>query len=187
MKKVDRDIITETLGVQPVKINSVLFSAQIRQRLYWTNIPFVIPTQRLVTTKLTDVLEKDVDDRYYIKQGTLGYITSAGTNRWKSGSLTINPEFARPVTASCWKMHRADTDSYVSTEYFPNDRTNVRRLVPIETERLQTLPDNYTLVENGLSIAKSDKLRWEMIGNAWTVSVVEHIFKGLILPQNIHI
>lgn len=55
----------------------------------------------------------------------------------------------------------------------------MRRLLPIETERLQTLPDNYTLIEDGRSISKSDRHRWEMIGNAWTVAVVEYIFKGL--------
>ena len=43
MKNADKDIITEQLGVKPVKINSVLFSAQVRNRLYWTNIPFATP------------------------------------------------------------------------------------------------------------------------------------------------
>lgn len=179
MKMADRNIITKELEVEPVEINSVLFSGQVRRRLYWTNIPFIVPSQRLVTTTLSDVLETDVDDRYYIKPGTLGYITSPGTGKWRGGNKTINPEFARPVVASCWKMHRADTDSYVSTEYCPDGRTNVRRLLPIETERLQTLPDNYTLIEDGRSISKSDRHRWEMIGNAWTVAVVEYIFKGL--------
>lgn len=184
MKKADKDIITKELGVEPVEINSVLFSGQIRRRLYWTNIPFVVPTERMVTTKLADILEPSVADRYYVKEGTLGYITSAGTNKWRSGNRTINPEFGRPVVASCWKIHRADTDSYVTTEYRPEGRTNVRRLLPVETERLQTLPDNYTLIEDGRSVPKSDRHRWEMIGNCWTVSVVEYIFKGL-LSQNI--
>ena len=40
MKKEYLDIITEYLGVEPVLINSSLFSAQNRQRYYWTNIPF---------------------------------------------------------------------------------------------------------------------------------------------------
>jgi len=40
MKKEWQDVITDTLGVQPVKINSKLFTAQNRPRLYWTNIPF---------------------------------------------------------------------------------------------------------------------------------------------------
>lgn len=39
MKKEDRDIITQTFGVEPIMINSALVSAQQRKRLYWTNIP----------------------------------------------------------------------------------------------------------------------------------------------------
>lgn len=35
-----KDIITEQLGVEPIFINSSLFSAQSRKRYYWTNIPF---------------------------------------------------------------------------------------------------------------------------------------------------
>ena len=41
MKKEWEDIISEELGVQPIKINSNLVSAQNRERLYWTNIPVV--------------------------------------------------------------------------------------------------------------------------------------------------
>lgn len=45
-----------------------------------------------------------------------------------------------------------------------------RRLTPIECERLQTLPDNYT---EGVSNTQ----RYKMIGNGWTVDVIKHIFK----------
>ena len=48
----------------------------------------------------------------------------------------------------------------------------VRKLYPIEAERLQTLPDNYT---EGIS----DTQRYKCIGNGWTVDVIAHIFKGL--------
>lgn len=157
----------------------MLFSGQIRRRLYWTNIPFIVPTERLVDTKLTDILENSVADRYYLKQGTLDYVMSSGTGGWRSGNRIINPEYGRPVVASCWKIHRADTDTYISTEYQPEGRTNVRRLLPIEVERLQTLPDNYTLIEDGRSLPQSDRHRWEMIGNAWTVSVIAYIFESL--------
>ena len=39
MKKEYQDVITEYMGVEPIEINSSLFSAQNRRRLYWTNIP----------------------------------------------------------------------------------------------------------------------------------------------------
>lgn len=48
----------------------------------------------------------------------------------------------------------------------------VRKLTPLECERLQTLPDNYT-------IGVSNSQRYKAIGNGWTVDVLTHIFKGL--------
>ena len=48
----------------------------------------------------------------------------------------------------------------------------IRKLTPIECERLQTLPDNYT---EGVSNSQ----RYKMLGNGWTVDVIAHIFKGL--------
>lgn len=44
----------------------------------------------------------------------------------------------------------------------------IRKLTPIECERLQTLPDNYT---EGVSNAQ----RYKMLGNGWTVDVIAHI------------
>ena len=49
---------------------------------------------------------------------------------------------------------------------------SIRRLTPIECERLQTIPDNYT---NMLS----DSQRYKCIGNGWTIDVIVHIFKHL--------
>lgn len=50
----------------------------------------------------------------------------------------------------------------------------IRRLTPIECERLQTLPDEYTSAElNGRKI--SDAQRYKMLGNGWTVDVISHI------------
>lgn len=47
-----------------------------------------------------------------------------------------------------------------------------RKLLPIECERLQTLPDNYT---KGISNTQ----RYRCIGNGWTVDVIAHILKGM--------
>ena len=48
----------------------------------------------------------------------------------------------------------------------------IRKLTPIEAERLQTLPDNYT---TGISNTQ----RYKCIGNGWTVDVIAHILGGL--------
>lgn len=175
MAKADREIVTKELGVEPILINSVLFSAQIRRRLYWTNIPVIIPTERQVSTVLADVLETTVPDKNYVCVGSLPYITNRSNKKWQVGNVSFNPKFAHPVIASCWKLHRADTDTYIQTVYNPVGRSNVRRLVPIEEERLQTLPDNYTECTG-----VSEKDRHKSIGNGWTVEVIAHIMKGML-------
>ena len=48
----------------------------------------------------------------------------------------------------------------------------IRRLTPVECERLQTVPDNYTALA-------SDTQRYRMLGNGWTVEVIKHILKNL--------
>ena len=54
----------------------------------------------------------------------------------------------------------------------PDGEYIIRKLTPVECERLQTLPDNYT---EGIS----DTQRYKCIGNGWTVDVIAHIFKGM--------
>jgi len=49
----------------------------------------------------------------------------------------------------------------------------IRKLTPLECERLQTVPDNYTS-------CVSNTQRYRMLGNGWTVDVIAHIFKGLL-------
>lgn len=172
MKNVDRDIITQQLGVKPVKINSELFSAQKRNRYYWTNINFTVPTERTTNVVTQDLLEKDVPDKYFLRQGTLNCIMTPAKRGWISHKMEIDLPISRPITASCWRTHRADTDNYVTENRTPDGRTNVRHLTPLECERLQTLPDNYTSGEK-------DKERYQAIGNGWTVDVVAHVFRGL--------
>ncbi len=58
-------------------------------------------------------------------------------------------------------------ESKVSTS-----ETTWRKLTPLECERLQTLPDNYT---EGIIAAQ----RRKAIGNGWTVDVIAHIFNGI--------
>lgn len=53
------------------------------------------------------------------------------------------------------------------------ERKSYRKLTPVECERLQTVPDNYT---NHVSNTQ----RYKMLGNGWTVDVIAHIFKGLL-------
>jgi len=51
--------------------------------------------------------------------------------------------------------------------------TNVRRLTPIECERLQGFPDDWTA-------GQSDSTRYKQMGNAVAVPVVEWIVQGIV-------
>lgn len=171
----DRNIINETLGCKGVFFNSQLLSAQNRNRIYWTNFDFDVPTIRK-EIYMQDILEDSVPDKYYLTPKMYDCIMSLATKKWVGGKKEINLKIARPLTATMHKMHRADTDNYVSTTYKPDGKTNVRRLTPLECERLQTLPDNYT---SGVS----DTQRYKCIGNGWTVDVIAHILKGLAVKN----
>lgn len=176
----DRSIIDKCLGVAGIKFNSQLLSAQNRNRIYWTNIEFEVPKER-INTYMQDVLEDAVDDKYYLSDKMYAYIMNTSTGNWQTGNMDINLQIARPLTATMHKMHRADTDNYISTEYQPQGKTNLRKLIPVETERLQTLPDDYTkygLFEDKVKII-SDTQRYIVVGNCWTVEVIKYILSHM--------
>jgi DNA-cytosine methyltransferase len=69
------------------------------------------------------------------------------------------------------------TAAYSTKEHTLIDETlHYRKLTPIECERLQTVPDDYT---NHVSNAQ----RYKMLGNGWTVDVIAHIFKVMPLQK----
>lgn len=179
----DKDIISQKLKAPAITFNSSLLSAQNRNRVYWTNINFELPKERK-NIFMQDILEENVDDKYYLSELMYQNIITPCQKGWKSGKMDINLKIARPLTATMHKMHRADTDNYVSTKYKPENKTNVRKLTPIECERLQTLPDNYTQygIKNGKVVKISDTKRYQAIGNGWTVDVISYILSNI---QNI--
>lgn len=72
MKKEWQDIISNEIGVQPIKINSNLVSAQNRERLYWTNIPLDILEDRKIF--IEDVLDESFDSKYFLKDKNVGLL-----------------------------------------------------------------------------------------------------------------
>lgn len=85
---------------------------------------------------------------------------------------------AIPSGAVAWNSGQKKQRTMVPTEESQAEEPNVyngvkyRKLTPLECERLQTVPDNYTA-------AVSNSQRYKMLGNGWTVDVIAHIFKGL--------
>lgn len=167
MRKEWEDIITKTLGVLPIKINSSLVSAQNRPRQYWTNIPNVSQPNDLGLI-LSDILQKDDDikdlHKYKLSEKAVAYMSRLrnGKPRWEYHKSELNGKSAC-LTANMYKGVPYGVIKELS-----------RKLTPIECERLQTIPDNYTS-----GVANTN--RYRMIGNSWTVDVICHIFKNLNL------
>ena len=98
-----------------------------------------------------------------IKQATKQWYIVA--EKWDGISLAYPNSITRRGRVCKWKSNTLTTQ-WDSLVY---DGT-IRRLTPIECERLQTLPDNYTEWV-------SDSQRYKMLGNWWTCDVVAHIFR----------
>ena len=190
MKQEYQDIISDLLGVQPIKINSSLVSAQNRVRLYWTNIPNVTqPKDKGL--KLKDILEIDgyVDrdkshclDANYFKGGNLKsyfekhrrqlvfsdsglcHVGDADIKANQSTKRVYHPEGKSPTLTTMGGGHREPKVNTSETTY--------RKLTPLECERLQTIPDGY-------SEGVSNSQRYRMLGNSWTADIIAHLFKGL--------
>lgn len=174
MSKEIKAFITKELGVEPILINSSLVSGQVRRRLYWTNIKIEeLPKDKGI--KLKDVLEEFVDDKYYLSEKMKKYAMSSGTKNFYV-KPEINLEKARPLTTAPNK--RAGTTTYMSDDWVNGgDSNKIRRLTPLEYERLQTLPDNYTYI-NGHKF--EDSKRYKAVGNGWTVDIITHILSFLL-------
>lgn len=103
MKKEYQDIITEYMGVEPIEINSALVSAQNRKRLYWTNIPIIdTPTDKKLV--VADILEADVDKKYYLSKKAVDYMSRLRNDkqRWEYHKNPLNGK-ASCLTANMYK------------------------------------------------------------------------------------
>jgi DNA (cytosine-5)-methyltransferase 3A len=209
-------ILSKAIGVKPIMINSSLVSAQNRQRLYWTNIGLepqglfgdletIIQQPKDKGILLKDIIEEEVDYKYFLSQKMLDYFKrhkelhdEKGTGfGYKPKSKNDKGNCLRANAALCatdnmieifggdfrhdegyrWReggksgtlMAQARTDG-TAGQALVKIGSQIRRLTPIECERLQTVKDNYT---NHVS----DSQRYKMLGNGWTVDVIAHILK----------
>jgi len=185
MSKESQDIISKYIGCEPVAINSALVSAQSRQRLYWTNIPFTMPEDKGLV--LGDILENGFTDRdkahcidaNYAKGGNLkSYFDKGRRQLVFNKPIQVNPSKKaggkQPYIQD--RVFSKQGKSHALTASFAS-RTNVddngfRKLTPLECERLQTVPEGYT---NHVSNTQ----RYKMLGNGWTVDVIATILEGI--------
>ena len=168
-KKDDIEEMSNLLGVQPIMIDSNLFSAQDRKRNYWTNIP-ITPLPTSCDTVLKDILDDNVDEKYFYNKP----FTYNGDDKKVQATLEMkghdiikrvnNKNYKSPTLTSC-------RGGNLQKKVYDNGRC--RKLTPNEYRKLQTIPDWYKM-----NVANSHI--YNMCGDGWTIEVIKHIFKGLL-------
>jgi len=216
--KLDVGIMSRALGVYPVRINSSLLTAQLRDRYYWSNIRTKETMFDLVTDipqpKDKGIMFKDIITDGYVDKdkhnALLESISRQSKNQdgMKKRNITVpgmisliyeeNNELR--CKTNTLKGYDIITENDCLDLSFPTSTTRrgrvtkgkspclmessnklysykdgiVRTVNQIEMERLQGFPDGYTSI---LSKAKAGSL----LGDGWTLPVIEHIFKFIEL------
>lgn len=194
MKREYLRVISDRVGVRPVNINSALVSAQNRNRWYWTDIRIRreglfgevfsdIPQPEDQGILMQDILEKEVDDKYYLSEKAARYVLDE--KRLGKKYTQINGEKAITLTAKgvsnltgthIFQIPRAKNKGKSPAlmadmscgSHAVYQKSRIRRLTPTECARLQTIPDWYKW-------GCSETQQYRMLGNGWTVEVIKHI------------
>lgn len=187
MKKEWEYIITKELGVEPLFLNSADFSAQQRKRLYWFNWDIDLNYEKS-NLKVDDILEDGIS--YKDKSYTI--TTTYHNLVWRDSLEKCRRNFvAKPVRVcdigkggQAQRVYSVKGKSVALTSLgggwgaktglykidLPDGNYEIRKLTPIECERLQGLPDNYTE-----GIPKGH--RYKALGNAWQCDTISFILK----------
>lgn len=168
MNDESKKIISDLLGCEPILIDSKFFSAQQRPRCYWTNIP-ISPLPQACSLVLKDIMQVNVEEKYFYDYP----LTNIDMSKQVCAIMEYkNHQMHKRIFNPNFKCHTLTTCGGGNTQKKVLDGGRARKLTPLEYERLQTLPDNYTT-------CVADGHRYSAIGNGWTVNVIAHILKGL--------
>lgn len=138
---------------------------------------FEYPSKINLDTNVYDLLDSNVDKKYFLSYKILPTILSNGSGNYHSKS-EIGLEIARPLTATMHKMHRANQDNYYEdfenrskfTDSIDRPISAVRRLTPNECRKLQGFPSDWKYVV-------SDTQLYRQFGNAVSVNVAYNVAK----------
>ena len=164
MKKESKQALDNYLGTEGVYIDSSLVSFQKRARYYWTNFNFTIPDDRKVSFQ--SYKETGNLSKYKLNP------TPSRLRMWSDGSggnsigSCANVTHSDKVYCLTTKQDRCPNSGLVEYEDF------CRYLTQTELENAQTVPVGYT---SCLSYNQA----CAVLGNGWTVAVIEHILSHL--------
>jgi site-specific DNA-cytosine methylase len=157
--KLDIGIMSRALRVYPVRINSSLVTAQLRDRYYWSNIR--TKQDGMFGDIITDIPQPK--DRGIIFKDiiTTGIVDTDKHTCLNTGSG------ATEKAKQEYLLHRNDTTGMIT---LIKENEKVRTVNKIEMCRLQGFPDDYCDI---LTTAKAGSL----LGDGWTLPIIKHIFK----------
>lgn len=197
--KLDVGIMSRALGVYPVRINSKLVTAQLRDRYYWSNIR----TKETMFDIVTDIPQPKDRGIMFKDIITSGRVERVKANCLMEGTISKH-NFKDNLSdkAQTYLRSRGETNNFISLVYVDIDKHTclntgsgaggsqkylkhrnettrmltlihkdgiVRTVNQTEMERLQGFPDGYTSI---LSTVKAGSL----LGDGWTLPIIEHIF-----------
>ena len=163
MDRKSQGIISNELGCEPLKLDAKSISAQRRNRLYWTNIPYYTNFQKKPKT-MKDVLNpslhlEDITDRFYAKkEGTLAYVKS------RKQLFSFSDQAYSMPTQGQRISNTGATNIKIGNRIYIYNADGA--------EVMHGLPEGYT---RGFSKTS----RYKMIGNGWHVDIVADIFRAL--------
>ncbi len=158
--------LSKELGIYPIRINSSRVSAQMRDRLYWTNIG---PYDENLFGVRSCALPQPKDLGITLSS----IVTSGYVDRLKARCLLESE--SRPLADQERMWHRYNSTGFTTIVYNDKDldyTKGIRYLNQIELERLQTVPEGYT------SMLPRNKAA-SLLGDGWTVDVIKHILSFL--------
>jgi len=199
MKKEYQDVISEHLfWIQPILIDSANLVAQSRKRLYWVwelqedwtykQVNIEQPEDKWILLK--DILEDEVDEKFYMTEKQYKNLSfeslkrlytekapTLSTMQWWHRQPKINLKDNNFTSFSqdnvfVWKDWKVPTltawDWWNRPKMYDFDDMIIRKLTPLECERLQWVKDNYTS-------CVSNSQRYKMLGNWWSIPIIEYI------------
>ena len=208
MKQEYQDIISDLLGVQPIKINSSLVSGQNRVRLYWTNIPNVTqPEDKGILLK--DILLDDAEEpmlsniyggfkekkpRVHTNKSVTIRAASGGgaipSIQLKQHTIMSEKFTSRNSQTGCLvDSNKPKASSFSAIEYVKNGRQG--DYIKCDSNGMHTIDgrkyrklhsvevERLQTIPDGYTEGVSNTQRYKMLGNSWTADIIAHLFKGL--------
>lgn len=160
------EIISKTLGVDPVFLDAKDFGPMARPRAFWTNIP--VGSYSPSRAVFRDALLGEVPSQYAISPKGVAYLNRQapdGRTHFQKHGFDINDQKARTIPAVVRKG--------IPYNALRLDDGSFRRMTPGEIEGMFGFPPGYT---DGVS----DYQRYKALGNSWSVPTVSHILQGLV-------